>query len=288
MFIHTLMMMDRLPPLDDDGLETPEVGEWAEEKYQLVRCYSQIFATSMKHKRECRVYIDLFAGAGRAKLANSRRIVHASPLLALGIKDPFDRYIFCELDEAKLTALRQRAETDYPARKIKYVPGDSNSQVASILAHIPQHSSTFRVLTFCFVDPFNVANLKFRTIEQLSAPARSIDFLILIPSGMDAQRNSQRDNALYGDFLGNPDWRSNWPKQPQSRSFANFFVDEFATSMKRIGFRWDGLRSTEVIRNKKNSPIYHLAFFSRVGIATRFWDDCKKYSRAQTDIPFRT
>lgn len=107
---------------------TPEVGEWGEEKYQLVRCYAQIFARSMKHDWESRVYIDLFAGAGRAILADSRRIVQSSPLLALGIDDPFDRYIFCEIDDDKLLALRKRVQKDYPSRNVRFVPGDSNSE----------------------------------------------------------------------------------------------------------------------------------------------------------------
>jgi three-Cys-motif partner protein len=277
-----------LRSFDDDGLKTPEVGEWGEEKYQLVRCYAQIFARSMKNNFECRVYVDLFAGAGRARLADSRRIVHASPLLALGIEDPFDRYIFCEIDDDKLSALRKRVQKDYPSRDVRFVPGDSNSEVINVLKHVPQHSTTYRVLTFCFVDPCNIANLKFPTIDRLAAGHRLIDFLILIPSGMDAQRNWQRDNSLYSEFLGNSDWRLKWSDQPQSRAFANFFVDQFASSMTGIGFRWEGLGSTEIFKNEKNSTMYHLAFFSRNQLAARFWDDCKRYSRAQTKLPFRS
>ena len=74
----------------------PEIGSWGEEKYCLVRNYAQIFASSMKDKWHCRVYIDLFSGAGRAKIKDTGKIVDGSPLIALGIENPFDRYIFCE------------------------------------------------------------------------------------------------------------------------------------------------------------------------------------------------
>lgn len=279
--------MDSLPSLEDDGLVAPIVGEWGEEKYQLVGCYAQVFARSMKNRWEQRICIDLFSGSGRAQLKDSHRIVPASPLLALGITDPFDRYIFCDIDEANINALKSRVEREYPTRDVRYVQDDSNANVEQILTLIPPYSTECRVLNFCFVDPFNIKNLKFETIKQLAAGKRSIDFLVLIPSGMDAQRNTRHDNTLYADFLDNASWRDEWKREEQRRrGFGSFFVDQFGAAMERIGFRWEGVPSTRIIKNEKNSPIYHLAFFSRAPIASRFWDDCKRYTRTQAKFPF--
>jgi three-Cys-motif partner protein len=58
----------------------------------------------MKNKWDCRVYIDLFAGAGRVKIKNSQRVVDSSPFLALDIPDKFDLYLFCDKDSAQLKA----------------------------------------------------------------------------------------------------------------------------------------------------------------------------------------
>src|SRR5438105_2170269 len=60
--------MRQLPRLKDDGLHAPEVGRWAEQKYRLVATYAGMFATGMKKKWEKRIYIDLFAGAGRSRI----------------------------------------------------------------------------------------------------------------------------------------------------------------------------------------------------------------------------
>jgi three-Cys-motif partner protein len=103
-------MTSRLPELEDDGLLTPEVGEWAEEKYRLVGLYDELFPKSMKGKWGSRVYLDLFSGAGRARLKGTKRIVPASPLLALSVSDKFDRYIFCEMESEKLSALNREGE----------------------------------------------------------------------------------------------------------------------------------------------------------------------------------
>ncbi|HEX9020804.1 MAG TPA: hypothetical protein VF903_06045, partial [Nitrospirota bacterium] len=97
-------MIEKLPSLEVDGLVTPEVGAWAEQKYRLVWNYATMFASSMKNKWNARIYIDLFAGAGRSKIENSKQIVPASPLLSLDISSQFDKYIFCENEDDKRQA----------------------------------------------------------------------------------------------------------------------------------------------------------------------------------------
>jgi hypothetical protein len=113
-----------LPRLMDDDLSTPPVGGWSEDKYRHVQHYAEIFATSMKNKWPCRVYVDLFAGTGRSMLRESGAIVPSSPLLALGIRDPFDKYVFCDADPVKLDAARQRVTREYPNAKVDYVDRD--------------------------------------------------------------------------------------------------------------------------------------------------------------------
>ena len=112
----------------------PEIGSWGEEKYRLVRNYAQIFATSMKDKWQCRVYIDLFAGAGRARVKDSGKVVDGSPLIALGIDNPFDMYIFCEKNPDNLNALSNRVKEEYPDRDIHFVHGDANQSIDRILS----------------------------------------------------------------------------------------------------------------------------------------------------------
>ncbi len=53
-------MTSRLLELEDDGLMTPEVGDYAEEKYRLIGLYAELFAKAMKGKWDSRVYIDLY------------------------------------------------------------------------------------------------------------------------------------------------------------------------------------------------------------------------------------
>jgi len=83
----------------------------AETKYRLVSMYDQLFSTGMKNKWGKRVYIDLYAGAGYCRIRGTSTILKGSPILALTVQHPFDKYIFCEKDPELLAAL---GEEDMP------------------------------------------------------------------------------------------------------------------------------------------------------------------------------
>jgi three-Cys-motif partner protein len=269
--------METLPTLADDGLVTPEVGGWGEDKYQLVRCYAGIFSRAMAGKWSSLIYVDFFAGAGRARLAGSHRIVPASPLLVLDVPKPFTKYIFCELDERNAESLRRRVDAHVPIRDARVVAGDTNETISDTVSLIPVGS-----LTFCFADPFRLENLHFTTVQTL-AQKRRTDFLILLPSGMDANRNEvtyvKPHHQTVSNFTGQPDWRSRWPHP--SLGFGDFVADEFGRAMAGLGYTYPGLPSTKVIVNNKNVPLYRLAFFSKHPLGAKFWEECRKYTDPQ-------
>ncbi len=281
-------MLDKLPILKDDGLITPEVGLWAEYKYRLAWNYAKMFATSMKAKWDARAYIDLYAGAGRSRLENTKTIVPASPLLSMNIFNRFDKYIFCENDKEKMQALKTRVERDYPDSNVSFIETDVNKKIDEVMSHIPKHRKGFKVLTFCFVDPFNVKNLNFQTIRKLTE--KYIDFLILIPSGMDANRNISyyiaESNTVVADFTGASQWRDDWrSEETKWVNFGFFFADFFGRQMRTLNYFYEGLADMVHVRStEKNLPLYHLAFFSRNELGMKFWKEARKYSDDQLDL----
>ena len=170
---------------EEDGLITPEVGPWAENKYKHVEYYADLFTRSMRDKWGCLVYIDLFSGAGKAKIKDTNKVIDALPLRVLKLPVKFDKYIFCDKDEKKVDALTKRV-AKYNSDNITVINGDTNCEVNNFLSKIPQYSKDKKVLCFCVVDIFAVSNLKFNTIKLLSE--RFVDFIVLIPSMMDANR----------------------------------------------------------------------------------------------------
>jgi three-Cys-motif partner protein len=282
--------IEPLQSLIDDGLPTPQIGSWGEEKYRHVQLYASLFIKSMRTKWDALVYLDLFAGSGRSRIRGTTRIVSASPLLILGMPEAFDRYIFCEGDENYADALETRWRREFPNRKVKIITGNANASVSNIIAQIPRPGKNRKVLGFCFLDPFRMQNLYFSTIEALSQ--RFIDFLVLIPSSTDANRNEHNyilgRNKTFENFVGNLEWRTRWNKEKVSgKSFEHFVVEEFGRSMQKLNYIDPGISETKQIRSDdKNLPLYRLALYSRSKLGAKFWRETKKYSDPQTDFGF--
>lgn len=270
-----------------DGLFLDETGAWSERKHRLIAHYAQMFSKSMKLKWQCRIYIDLFSSSGHALIKNTKRIVKTSPLLSLGISHKFDRYIFVDIDSNKLDALKKRVERDFPEINVEYIRGDANNSIDEIFSKIPQYSSSFKVLSFCVVDPYKIDNLKFQTIKELST--RFMDFLILIPSFMDANRNPsfyiKPDNKIMEDFLGLPDWRQQWTKAAkQKNKFGNFVLQKFIDQMTGLNFLPTETDQLILIRNANKAPLYHLTFFTKNQLGKKFWNASKKGTETQREL----
>ena len=270
---------------EDNGLTCPEVGAWAETKYRLLDLYDKLFSTGMKAKWDSRVYIDLYAGAGFSRVQGTKTILKGSPIIALTVPDPFDKFIFCEESPELLAALKARVKRIAPRADVAYVPGSCDSEIDRICAEIPKGSSSKKVLSLCMVDPFDFG-IKFQTLQRLSAVF--IDFVVLLAIGMDANRNYDHyvdgHSTKIDEALGNVKWRGRWQTSGRRRSdFRPFLASEFSLSMESLGYLRTPLDRMKLVRNvDRNSPLYYIALFSRHEMAFKFWDDVLKYSTDQT------
>lgn len=196
-------------------------------------------------------------------------------------------YIFCEENELNLDALKERVKRIAPDRKVVYVQGDSNETVDQLCALIPMASTDQRVLSFCFVDPFDIG-IKFSTIEKLSE--RFIDFLVLLAVYMDANRNYghylRPENRKVDNFLGLDDWRDKWENEKYAGiKFPEFLAVEYAKKMSQLGYLDQPLYNMKRVRSdEKNLSLYLLTLFSRHTRAYAFWNEVLKYSTDQTNL----
>lgn len=282
-------MNKSLPAAHDDGLYLgKEVGAWTEDKHILVSLYDELFSTGMKNRWDNRVYIDLYAGAGLSKVRGANKFLWGSPLLALAVHDPFDLYVFCEKDPDELKALKNRVKTHFPETDVRFVPGDCDTNVEEILSHVPQGSQANKVLSFCFIDPFDIS-IKFSTVRKISA--RFVDFLILLAFHMDANRNlatyMDPANRKVDEFLGLANWRKKWESLPEPKDFPRFLATMYARQMATLDYLPIEFNQMKQVRSDvANLPLYHLALFSRNQLAFTLWDDVLKYSTKQRGFDF--
>src|SRR6266404_243147 len=282
--------MESLPDARDDGLYYQnDVGPWVEDKHRLVALYQALFSTGMKNKWEKRIYIDLFSGPGLVRVRGNGKFLWSSPLLALQVKDPFDRYIFCDSDRNALDALRVRVERLFPNADVCYICGDSNQKAREICDKIPTASSSQKVLSFCFVDPYDLS-IKFSTIRSIAE--KFVDFLILLALGMDASRNLEHyldpaNHKLY-EFLGVSDWRERWMgAASKGVPLPKFLAETYAKQMETLHYLPVPFHQMKQVRSDLNNlPLYHLALFSRHTRAYEYWDEVLRYSTSQTFLDY--
>jgi three-Cys-motif partner protein len=276
-------------PLDPaDGLPVARVHDWAEDKYSLVEHYARMFSTAMKGKWDCRVYLELYSGPGRARIEGTTKTLDTASLRSLELDPGFDLHVFGEIDATSLATLQARCEARRPNAECRFVGGDVNETWPTLRDRVRQAAGGGTYLTFCFVDPYKCADLAFSTLRGLSE--LFVDFLILVPSFMDANRNRdvylQESNDLLDRFLGDRSWRENWAmRERPTEKFGDFVAHQLGLRMARLGFHYDGLETMKLIRSTdKNLPLYHLAFFSRSPLAMRLWREARKSSDRQRKL----
>ncbi len=278
---------DKSVEIQPDGLPCNDVGAWTEEKHRLVACYAAQFSGAMKAKFQKRVYIELYAGAGYSRIRDTDRIIPGSPINALTLKDPFDKYIFCEAAEEKRESLEIRAQRHAPNADVTIIPGDCDKNVDKIAGAIPQYSSTNKVLSLCFVDP-NDIGIKFSTLEALGK-TRMVDFVVLLALYMDALRAEQqyvRNPSKINQLLGTEAWQERWrDAKIKGTNFPLFLAEEFAGSMSVMGYIPRPFYSMrKIFYYEKNFPLYALGLFARHPLAYKLWDDALKYTDDQLDL----
>jgi three-Cys-motif partner protein len=223
-----------------DGLYTPTVREWSLEKYKLVGSYCDIFTNGMKYKWNQLVYVDLFAGAGYAKIKESNKTYLNSALLAMSIPTPFSKYILCEQDEERFEALSTRVKRDFSHLNCELIKGDSNKNVDRVIKALPQFGKGNTRLPFCFVDPYSL-NLNFETIKALGQTL--MDFLILQALHMDANRNFDtylnEENTKIAEYLGVSNWRELFEKDGMiyRKDFVKFLAEQYQEQMGKLGYQ---------------------------------------------------
>jgi three-Cys-motif partner protein len=240
----------------------------------------------MKNKWDCRAFIDLYSGPGLFKLHDKDRFIWGSAIHALKVKDSFDKYIFCDQNSEALSALKARVLKNFPGVDASFVVGNCDEKIEEICGKIPKPSKNFRVLSFCFVDPFDLS-FKFATIRRLSSFI--VDFLILLAVDMDGNRAlnpylNNPTNRKLDEMLGLDDWRERWHRSDR-KNFPRFLAEQFATQMTTLGYLPTELDRMKKVRAEDNNrPLYRLALFSKSNRALSLWNEVLKYGDDQRSL----
>lgn len=253
-----------------------EVGVWAKEKHERLRKYVDITrATRRKWVQGAggATYIDLFCGAGRSIIRDSREVIDGSPLVAFktaragGV--PFSEIHLADAVDERCRAAEQRIVAAGGSAMVEV--GNADVTVVRIARKLNPHG-----LHFAFLDPYKLEALPFSVIGEL-AKFKHIDVLIHV-SVHDLQRNldaySMTQNGPLDSFA--PGWRKAVSLKQSKSATRAAYVAYWAAEMQKLGFA--PARYELVAGPIKNQRLYWLVMVSHHKLAQDFWDKVRNIS----------
>jgi len=194
-------------------------GKHTQRKLDVVANYLAAYVTVMKKQDFRLYYVDGFAGSGASTskaeslksddstLFPTAEVMEGSPVRALGIEPPFDRYVFIEKNDENVISL-SGLRTQFPDRQIETVPGDANERLREFCDRITPNRLDRAVI---FLDPFGLS-VRWATIERIAA-TKKVDLWYLVP--VDGMSRQIKDDGSFlpgaskiDDIWGSSAWRA--------------------------------------------------------------------------------
>ena len=229
-------------------------------KAYYARRYAEIVATAMRNKWYL-TWIELFAGPGKLYVRDTGDFADGSPLEALAITHPFNRYIFSDLDPACVESLRRRIGNRHG---VHILQGDANSPelLVEIAKLVPQKNS----LVVLYGDPAGL-DLKWDTVQFFIDRFKHLDLLLNVPITGVVRAVAAGYDEKAGALLGHPNPRELYDAMAPDKGIA--YREWFRRKCAAEGFTQ--LEAVRVCLRGTNRDLYDLALASRNPLATKFF-----------------
>ena len=264
-------------------------GEWTIQKLHIIEEYLKSYATALKNQNVKKIYVDGFAGSGITEIKHSKlnkniegqqsilaettnnpstKIVPGSALISL--KYNFDEYYFLELDENRISDLKNTIRLQFPEKysMVHFIAGDSNAKLLEVISRITVYDRCLM-----FLDPYAL-ELTWSTLEAISK-CGVVDLWYLFPLSLirliEKQRNiSDANKQKVSSILGTEEWLDKlFIKSTQITFFDNDNIYDridYDEILNYIRTRFTTIfpyvsSNIKILRNaEKNSPMFMLCF----------------------------
>jgi len=214
-----------------------------------------------KHTFGGAVYVDLFAGSGLTRVAETGDLVAGSPIIAAGNRRSFDQIICIEDDKETQAVLEQRL-SEFRNRMYTILRGDCN-EIAPTLHRYLRFGNP---LAFVFIDPEGM-EIKWRTLEALSRQFPYMDILMNFTYGAQRVLGDIRGGRTVNEQVMDEFAGPGWPMLLLSEddTVVNFVEGKIATTLGRP------LGDKVLVRDASNRQRYFLMVrMRRTGGGTPF------------------
>lgn len=265
---------------DTDGLLLRNVKPHSAGKAQLVKRDLVTVGRALNRQWFDVQLLELFSGPGLLRDELTGEEIPGSPLQALDIPVPFDRYVFCDYDPDCVHAL----ETRIGPRPDVYVrQGDANDP-----AHLEAVCSLLdpRALIIAYLDPAK-PNLHWETVAFLARRFRQIDLIINLPVSAIHRSlalgqklvNEGADPATL-DAVQTPARALGHPNPLELLHGGEQRVDDairahYNAQLRSVGMDYIAKPRTVCV-TANNSPLYDIILASRHPKAVELWEKANK------------
>jgi three-Cys-motif partner protein len=269
--------------------EMPVVGRWAREKLDALARYLDFYTKVLKNQTWRTVYLDAYAGGGRAVVraeersalsgpnlfgedapidAEERELVDGSPRVALATANPFDRYVFVDPNPHRVAELNALKAEYGAARTIDILPSTAAEGIAWMTA---QSISRRTHRGVAFLDPFG-AKLDWASIQKL-ADTGLFEVVVNFALSMALQRMLPNSGevpdgwtARLDSYFGSRAWFEEvYQKRPGGlfASNGNEKRPDYSERLlelyrARLRTAFGHVSSARLIRNTRGAPLYYL------------------------------
>ncbi len=255
------------------------VGPWADDKIHFLTRYFNIFGNGMHRKWEGNLhYVEMCSGPGRCINRETAEEFNGTALAVMSetAYRHFKTLTFLDKSPGVVAALQQRISSMSQQDKATAVEADYTEPLTYLPTCLQRASLG---LTLVFLDPTD-CSVPMDTVRLLSTALRSVDFIINVATGSDANRNFRvafrkeggSARKKYERFLGSSDFYTDptnvrLAEANKTDELRTRFRTAYQQSMQRFGYRYFGI---ETVRH-----YYDLLFASKHPTGLKFWDEAK-------------
>jgi three-Cys-motif partner protein len=236
-------------------------------------------------------YVDAFSGPGLHIRKDGGEEVMGSPLVALGIKPPFNEYHFIDLDGEKMDFLKGQVG-DRP--DVRFYKADSNQ--AMLESVLPRFSFSKRTRALCVLDPYALT-LDWRVVcaagssqavevfinfpvMQMNRNCKQEETSKILPGELDAMDRFWGDRSWHAEMFRPSAQRNLFGEEERDKTENRDLVNAYCKRLKEVagfGFVADPL----AMRNSRNAIVYYLIFAGPNKIGWKIVQDIyRKYASA--------
>lgn len=227
----------------DDGLLVRGVKPHSAEKSWMVSRGIGTVSSAMAGKWFKVHYLELYAGPGRLLDESTGREQAGSPIQALEVRKPFDRYVFSDFADECVEALTERVVRHPSGENAEVLCGDAKDpahiqRIAGLLDH--------KALVIAYLDPARPQDMHWSTVQILAGEFDYIDLIVNLPVNSLAR-------AIHGPYC------NGFRGQGAAGMFLNH-VAPHALLRWKVGHRFDMTATMDAIRAHYDEQLTELGF----------------------------